>query len=600
MGRKRLLWQLYPSYLLITIIALVAVTWYASRALKQFYVEKTASDLEARAQLVEKQIVTALASEDWQSVNRLCRELGGKTSTRITVVLPSGRVVGDSEEDPEGMENHADRPEILAALAGALGTSSRYSRTLKQDMMYVALPLRERNEIIGVVRTSIPVTAVDRALGAIQVKIAIGGLIVAVLAAVLSLAVSRGISRPLERMKEGAQRFARGDLRPRLSLPDSEELAGLAEAMNQMASELDTRIRVATQQRSELEAVLSSMVEGVLAVDVEERVISMNQAAGQLLGVDPSDVQGRTIQEVVRNVDLLRFVARTLVSLWPVEGDIELYDGGERFLQAHGTILHDAQERGIGALVVLNDVTRMRRLENVRREFVDNVVHEIRTPVTSIKGFVETLLDGALHDREHAKRFLGIVARQTDRLNAIIEDLLSLSRIELETEKAEIKLEDDRIVKVLRPAVELCETKAAKKKIGIDLVCDEEIVARINPPLLEQAVVNLIDNAINYSPPRSEIQVEVNRKDNETMISVTDKGCGIPEEHLPRLFERFYRVDKARSRKLGGTGLGLAIVKHIIQAHGGHVTVDSTPNEGSTFQLHLPSLKSSVSPASKS
>ncbi len=588
MGRKRLLWQLYPSYLLITLIALVAVTWYASRALKAFYVEKTSSDLEARARLVEKQILTGLASEDWQSLNQLCKEVGGKTSTRITVVLPSGRVVGDSEQNPAKMENHANRPEIVDALAGVLGTSTRYSETLEQEMMYVGLPLREHNEIIGVVRTSIPVTAVDRALRTIQIKIAIGGIIVAVLAAVLSLVVSRGISRPLERMKEGAQRFAHGDLKPRLPLPDSEELAGLAEAMNQMALELDTRIRVATQQRSELEAVLSSMVEGVLAVDVEERVISMNQAAGQLLGVDPSDAQGRTIQEVVRNVDLLRFVARALASLWPVEGDIELYDRGEKFLQAHGTILHDAQGRGIGALVVLNDVTRMRRLENVRREFVSNVVHEIRTPVTSIKGFIETLLDGALHDREHAKRFLGIVARQTDRLNAIIEDLLSLSRIELESEKAEIKLEDDRIVKVLRAAVELCETKAAKKKIGIDLVCGEEITARINPPLLEQAVVNLIDNAITYSPPRSEIRVEVNQKGNDTIINVIDQGCGIAEEHLPRLFERFYRVDRARSRKLGGTGLGLAIVKHIIQAHGGRVTVESTPGEGSVFQVHLP------------
>jgi len=316
----------------------------------------------------------------------------------------------------------------------------------------------------------------------------------------------------------------------------------------------------------------------------------MNQAAGQLLEIDPSSVHGRAIQEVVRNIDLLRFVARTLASMWPVEGDIILHNEGERFLQAHGTILRDTQGRGMGALIVLNDVTRLRRLENVRREFVANVVHEIRTPVTSIKGFSETLLDGALEDPKNAKQFLGVIARQTDRLNAIIEDILSLSRIEQEAENAEIVLREERLVDMLQVAIQLCETKAAAENVGINLVCEEDILARINPPLLEQAVVNLIDNAIKYSGQGSVIHIEAARKEAEIIISVRDEGCGIPEEHLPRLFERFYRVDKARSRKLGGTGLGLAIVKHIIQAHGGRVTVDSTLGKGSTFQLHLPKL----------
>jgi len=591
MARKRLLWQLYPSYLLIILIGIIAVLWYASKSLRETYVERTATDLETRARLLEKQVLAKLTSVKGESVDSLCKELGKRASTRITVIRTSGEVIGDSEEDPGKMDNHANRPEVRGALAGSTGTSTRFSRTLLENMMYVAVPLRVNGEIIGVLRTSIPLTSIDEALRAIQFKIVLAGLIVAVLAALVSLAVSRRISQPLEKLRRGAGLFAQGDLESRLPVPDSEELGGLAEAMNYMASQLDSRIRTATKQRNEMEAVLSSMVEGVLAVDAEERVIGINHAAAELLEVDSAHIQGRTIHEVVRNSELLRFVAKTLVSMWPVEDDIVLRNGGEKFLQAHGTILRDAEGRGIGALVVLNDVTRMRRLENVRREFVANVTHELRTPVTSVKGFVETLLDGALSDPENAKHFLTIIARQTDRLNAIIDDLLTLSRIEQEAEDEEIVLKEERIVDVLQAAIQVCETKAVAKKITIDLQCEEGVLVRINPPLLEQAVVNLIDNAIKYSARKGTINVRAARRDAEIIVSVRDHGCGITKEHLPRLFERFYRVDKARSRKLGGTGLGLAIVKHIAQAHGGNVTVESTPGKGSNFQIHLPASR---------
>ena len=588
MRRRRLLWHLYPSYLLITLVALLAVSWYASSSLRKSHMENTAVDLEARAQILKNQVLERFASGNGRSWDSLCKELGRKASTRITVILTSGRVLGDSEKDPAVMDNHANRPEVRIAFAGRTGISTRYSKTLGQNMMYVALPLKLNGEIVGVVRTSIPLTSIDQALKGIQIRIAFGGLIIAILAAAVSLIVSRRISQPLEKMRQGAERFARGELESRLPVPDSEELGGLAEAMNEMAFQLDSRIRTAMRQRSELEAVLSSMVEGVLAVDIEERLISVNHAAGQLLGLNPLDVQGRIIHEVVRNAELLRLVSRALTSMWSVEGDIIVRDGGERFLQAHGTILRDSEGRGIGALVVLNDVTRIRRLENVRREFVANVAHELRTPITSIKGFVETLLDGTLDNPEKVKHFLSIIARQTDRLNAIIEDLLSLSRIERETESAEIILKEDRIVDVLQAAIQVCETKAKAKKVTIDLKYEEDILARINPPLLEQAVVNLIDNAIKYSDRNSTIHVELAQRNAEIILSVRDQGCGIAKKYLPRLFERFYRIDKARSRKLGGTGLGLAIVKHITQAHGGNVTVESTPGKGSTFQIRLP------------
>ena len=586
--KKRLLWQLYPTYLLIIVISLVAATWFASRTLKQFYLEQNALDLEARAHIFEVQISEYLTPMDEKSVDQLCKKIGQRATTRLTIILPSGKVIGDSTKDPATMDNHVDRPEIIEALRGQVGVSIRYSRTLQKDMMYVGIPLKKDSHIIGVVRTSVPLTPIDEALKNIEVKIAMGGLLIAILAAILSLLVSRRISRPIEEIKKGAEGFARGNFDQRLPVSSSEELGSLSETMNQMAIELQERINSMREQRNELEAVLSSMDEGVIALDKEERVISINNAAAQMFETNPSSAQGRSIQEVVRNLDVQKFVKDALSGEEPVERDIALYSDGERILNGHSTVLRDAGGSRMGVLIVLNDVTRLRRLENVRRDFVANVSHEIKTPITAIKGFVETLHDGAMKNSKDAERFLVIVQKHVDRLDAIIEDLLSLSRIEQEAEREEIVLEEAHIKEVLLTAIQLCQVKAAPRNISLELSCSEDLMAKINPPLLEQAVLNLLDNAIKYSDAESRVQVEARKADSEILIRVRDQGCGIDKKHLSRLFERFYRVDKARSRKMGGTGLGLAIVKHITQAHGGHVTVESAPGKGSTFTLHLP------------
>ncbi len=357
-----------------------------------------------------------------------------------------------------------------------------------------------------------------------------------------------------------------------------------------MAAEVDAKIHDIVEQRNEREAILASMVEGVLAVDTEERLIRLNKTAARLVGIDPERAQGRMLQEVVRNRELQQLVADVLAAQKPKEDEILLHDNGsgERYLHAHGTILNDSQNKVAGVLVVLHEVTRLKKLEKVRRDFVANVSHELRTPVTSIKGFVETLLDGAMNNPQELQRFLQIVATQTDRLNAIIEDLLTLSRIEQETEKAEIALTPGSIKSVLEAAIEVCRMKASGKDIHIELSCQEDIQAPINSPLLEQAIINLLDNAIKYSFQNQTIHLSANCGNNEVVIQVRDQGCGIGREHLPRIFERFYRVDKARSRKLGGTGLGLAIVKHIAQAHKGRASVESALGEGSAFFIHLP------------
>jgi two-component system phosphate regulon sensor histidine kinase PhoR len=357
-----------------------------------------------------------------------------------------------------------------------------------------------------------------------------------------------------------------------------------------LADSLQKRISVLVQNNNEQQAVLASMAEGVLAVDSHEHVISMNKASARLLGIDPAQAQGRPLGEVVRNADLSRFISRALTCREPIQADVILLGDRQRVMQADGSALRDAEGRAIGAVVVLNDVTDFRRLEHIRRDFVANVSHELKTPITSIKGFVETLLDGASQDPVDAERFLRIIAKQADRLHAIIEDLLSLSKIEQSEDAEDIYLEPAPLRGVLEAAVNACASAASDHEISVTLQCDADVQARINPMLLEQAVVNLLDNAIKYSEPRREVQISGEIADGEVRIHVADRGSGIAAEHLPRVFERFYRVDRARSRKLGGTGLGLAIVKHIAQAHHGRVTIESTLGVGSTFTIHLPKV----------
>ncbi len=593
MPKKRLFWQLYSSNFLVVFLALFAFTFLTTSSVNTILLKQVSADLEARAMLLEDDVREHLLDTNYVALEKKCVRLGKNSGTRITVVLPDGLVVADSDRPASSMENHGARPEILQALHGKHGASTRYSATVRRNAMYAAVPVMLEGRPIAVLRTSVPVLGVEMTIRNIQWNIVIGGLIITLLAGVVSLFISRKITKPIADLKQGARRFAAGDLDFRLDVPQSDELSDFAEVMNAMAAQLQDRINIIVQQNSEQDAVLSSMMEGVLAFDTGEHLININNSAARMLDILPEKALGNTIQEIIHNIGLQRFLGETLASGRPIEGYITLLEHEqERFLQAHGSLLRGQSGDVIGALVVLNDVTELRKLENIRRDFVANVSHELKTPITSIKGFVETLIDGVIQDKEDALRFLGIISRQADRLNSIIEDLLSLSRIEQGAEKEQIEFRTTAVVDVLCAAVQGCQMDADAKRISLVMECPPLLKADVNPQLLEQAVVNLINNALKYSDDGRRVWILAEPKENDTLlIQVCDEGYGIEAEHLPRLFERFYRVDKARSRKMGGTGLGLAIVKHIVQAHHGTIEVESSPGAGSTFTLALPMLQ---------
>jgi two-component system phosphate regulon sensor histidine kinase PhoR len=584
----RLFWRLYPSYLLITLLALLAMSIYVSMTLKTFFMDQVSSGLEARALLIKDQFIQHLNPLNTDEIDRLCKMSGKQAGTRVTVILPSGVVAGDTDENPQNMDNHGQRSEIREAYHGRTRTSIRYSATLQQNMMYVAVPLKMGTKLLAVVRTSVPIGEIDRQIERIRGQNAAMGILIALLATGISLIVSRRISAPIEAMRQGVEQYAAGNFKYRLSMPKTIEMIHLARAMNQMAEDLDGRMQTVMRQRNELEAVLSSMQEGVIALDVDERVIKINESAARMFQCNPHKVLGRSIQETIRNARLFEFVSTASSENGPVQSEIIFFHEEELSINVHGYPLCDADGKRLGTLIVFHDITQIRRLENIRRDFVANVSHELKTPLTAIKGYVETLRVEALNKPEEALRFLEVIENHTDRLTTIIEDLIELSEIEQKNDYNAIPLEQRHIKEIIEAAAGICASKAEEKKIGFEIVCGDGLMAAVNPRLFEQALVNLLDNAVKYGQEGSQTTIHARETDKEVVIAVRDHGIGIARSHLPRIFERFYRVDKARSRKEGGTGLGLSIVKHIVQAHGGYVSVESTPGQGSTFEIHLP------------
>ena len=509
---------------------------------------------------------------------------------------PLESVAGSAPVRSEPGWQDGAEPLLAAAQAGRVARTSRYDVASRRRVHAAAVAIGPPDAPVAIVRATADTAAADRELAAAQRRLLAGCLLAALAALAAGYVLAHRAARPVRELSSAARRLAAGQFEAQLPVAEAAELADLAAAIAGLREQLVERGLTIGRQGTQQEAVLGSMIEGVLAIDARQRIVSINHGAAELLGLDPDKSLRRPLQEVVRNPDMRRFALLAIDCREPVEDDLVIRGARDRTIRLRGTALRDVSGEG-GAVIVLNDVTDIQRLENVRRDFVANVSHELKTPIASIKGFVETLLDGAAGDPADNRRFLEIVARQAERLETIIEDLLALSRIEQSEGAGNLPLERVHVLAVLSAAVADCRPRARDRGVVVDVACDGTLEADVNPALLEQAVINLVDNAVKYSESGDTIWVtavdDPAAADGPAVrIVVRDEGCGIEAEHLPRLFERFYRVDKARSRKLGGTGLGLSIVKHIVQAHGGSVAVESTPGVGSTFTIELPAAVS--------
>jgi len=587
MTHKRRLWQIFLSFSLISIVFISIIVFYTVNSSKRLIKEIYFDELQIKAQVVARLIEPKIKKDEFDKINKELNQLFFDLDSYVTVILPDGSVIADTRKDPSLLDNHSDRPEIREALAGHIGHNIRYSYSVEKELLYLALPLFSEGQVIAVVRTSMPYQQAYQIFSTLQYQIILFLLLGFLIILIVFFFIASRLNRPLAEIANSLDCAAAGQLNVRLPDYSSIELHRISTSFNQLIEKLESQIQVISEQKNQQQAIFQSMTEGIVAINRDEQIIAFNRAAAEILGIE-EQIKGREVHEVVRNSQLLKVFDQTLQTQQLIEEEIIFRDEPLRYIQAHGSCLKDDTGKIIGAMVVLSDITKIKRLEEIRKDFVANVSHEIRTPLTSIQGFVETLLEGALSDKETAERFLNIIHTQAKRLNSIIEDLMVLASLEQKEQRAGFKFSEENLIDVLQNAIQICQAQAERKKIKLLLSCDENLKFKMNPSLLEQAVVNLITNAICYSPENTEVMIDTEVKENEVEIKVIDQGIGIPREYHDRIFERFYRVDKARSRKLGGTGLGLSIVKHIVQVHNGRVAIESKVGKGSTFFIYLP------------
>ncbi|HAJ33242.1 MAG TPA: PAS domain-containing sensor histidine kinase [Candidatus Atribacteria bacterium] len=583
---KKISWKLFFTYIIIIIICVMTIGLLSTVQLRNFYINHLASNLESNATLIKNFLYEDLSENNLSGIKSKTETLGREINTRITIINTIGTVLGDSEKDPALMENHADRPEIKEALQGKTGKSIRYSSTLEIDMLYIAIPIIKDNQTLGIARLSLPLTEVNENISNLHKIIILATAITLAIASIISLIISLTITRPLQEMTKVSQKISKGDFSKKLKINSQDEVGQLANSLNLMSEELENKIRIISEDKDKMKVILSSIIEGIIAIDKEGRIILFNHALGNMIDYSFDRVLGKFHWEIIRNNQLNELLKETLQKGQTLTREIILFSPQEKIFHASANPLTE-KNKIWGAVVVLNDITEIKKLEKMRSEFVANVSHELRTPLTSIQGFVETLKEGVMDDPKKARYFLTIIERQSNRLNTLIEDLLQLSRIEsqeilMNFQSVNLKELVDQITLEFKGKI---EDKKQHLKVDISprlplLKVDSEQIATV--------LRNLLDNAIKYTPNRGEISISALKKAENIYIEVADNGIGISAEHLPRLFERFYRVDKDRSRKLGETGLGLAIVKHIVQAHGGTVGVDSGLGKGSKFFFTLP------------
>jgi two-component system phosphate regulon sensor histidine kinase PhoR len=542
-------------------------------------------------ELIQAKLVAANFTEEAQlqnpqkvsmTVKRIAKEADG----RITVVDMEGKVLGDSSADYRKLPNHSDRPEIRTAFSGQIGTSSRYSATLKQRLIYVAYPLRMNGKIVAVVRIAKEQSTLNQLLIRLRLVIISGIIITAILALFFGALFLHRLGEPILDLTRLAMRISRGDLSARVRNFGDDEVAGLGLAFNTMAEKLADSFSIIKDEKRKLEAILENLVDGILVIDRNLNIILVNRAAQDILGLSPSNIQGRPVLEVILNHHLMDLIREVHYSKQAFESELFLYYPDNKQIQVFLAPLKDDDGNLAGSIVVLNDLTKLRQLERVRQDFVANVSHELRTPITSVKAMAETLLNGAWQDQAMLQRYLQAIDQESDRLSNLINDLLDLAKLDSHVEAS--KEPFDLIQLITEVQERFVNTNTGTGRFNLSLPGSELPKVEANRDRIKQVLINLLDNAFKYTPAGGEIRLSVWLESDRIKVAVADNGIGIPKEDLGRIFERFYRVDKARSREKGGTGLGLSIVKHIVESYGGKIEVESSLQEGSVFTFSLP------------
>ena len=592
MLRSHFLWKIYAGYVALILLTAATVGFLVSHRISRTTLEAIQNGLESQAVFLRVISETSLQGDTHPSLEHQVNALGEQLGTRLTVIRANGVVIADSDEDPAVMDNHADRPEIVATQSGKTEPRRRYSETLQTMMIYLALPVQTEGRLHGYVRTSLPLTEIDDRLREIRNIVILGAFLAIIVALCLGFIVTKKITAPLISITSVAESISQGEYKKKVQVTSHDEIGELARALNAMTEQLNQRMETIIQDRNKILAILGSMSEGLVSVDDADRVIHMNVVAGNILGIPPEESLGKQISEVPRLKTLSETLGQARHKQATVRSESTLLGQyQDQVVEVEMSLLQDSEGNPAGAVIVLNDVTELRRLESVRRDFVSNVSHELKTPTTAISGLIETLLDDKKMPMETQFHFLKRIREQARRLSTLINDLLTLARLESAQQNL-FGFQPLDLREPLQTSFQSMEPIGEKKEIKIKNVLPNASVTVLgDKEAIRQLINNLLDNALKYTPRGGHVWLRLGTEDNNALIQVEDTGIGIEPIHRERIFERFYRVDRARSRELGGTGLGLSIVKHICLSHGGKVSVESQHGKGSTFLVSLPLAK---------
>ncbi|MDO7906101.1 ATP-binding protein [Paenibacillus sp. JX-17] len=590
--------RLTATMLLLIGLSVLAAAMIMGYLYKESHIDALEENMAREIKLLENTFHFQPASEpDSRTVDAYysskAREIAAQIDSRVTFILKNGDVIGDSESDQSHMDNHADREEIRSAAAEGIGRSIRHSATLGTNMLYVALPVHVEG-FDGYVRLSMSLDAVQAGVERGWLAMFVGLLLLFVIASLISYRIARGMTLPLEHITKVANRISKLDYDARVEFQRSDEVGQLGHAINGMADSLQGQMKTIRENEDLLESVMANMTGGILMIDAQECIGLVNRETERMLSISSQRVTGKPYHELKRHYELTKRVEESIRSREHIHEEVKVYQPEERLLRLDGVPMFESDGRYRGMLFLLQDVTAIRRLESMRSEFVANVSHELKTPIAAVKGFAETLLGGGVDDKETERSFLKIIYDESDRLNRLIGDILELSKIE--SKRAPLDCSPVHLSSFFEMLCETLEKVAEKKQISLEMMVPDELFIEGDEDKLRQIFINLLSNGISYTQEGGRVRVQaytLQRENEEEKIvfAVSDTGIGIPKKDLPRIFERFYRVDKGRSRNSGGTGLGLSIVKHLVELHHGTLSVESELGIGTTFTIELPVIQ---------